>query len=636
MSRRLIPTLLIFATISLSSPGACRAAATATGPNTPEVDATATAGSNASFDGATVGLDEMTVVAAVDQTKQEQEIQEQAEEWGASLEYPPLGYASSSPDDLKTPTAETGADFIPIEDRWRIGFPDWDRYPEAIPGEYPYRIGHWWDPYDQNVLKGDYPIIGQHTFFDLTATSDTFSEFRRLPTPSGVSAADPGSQNFFRGGNQTFVQQFFITSFDLFHGDAGFKPLDWELKFTPVANINYEGAQEQGIVNINPADGTTRLDSHIGIQEAYFEYKLADLSPYYDFVSLRTGIQSFTSDFRGFIFSDEEPGARLFGTYDDNIYQWNVAYFRQLEKDTNSGLNTVFKTRGQSSVLANFTRQDFIFDGYDSQLDFAYNHDTGPHQFDNNGFQVRPALIGTPEIHTVNAYYLGITGDGHIGRINVTDAFYEAWGRDDFNDLAGHPVNINAQMAALELSYDRDWMRYSFSFFYASGDGNTRSHTGSGFDSILDNPDFAASDFGFWQRQAIELAGTAVDLKGPFSLFPDLRSSKDQGQANFVNPGLLFYDAGLTAKITPKLVAEFNVGFSQFDKVGALETALHQKGLGDNLGIDWSLGIRYRPLLIDNIIFQGGIALFTPFSGFTDIYTAQTLYAGFTALTLTY
>jgi hypothetical protein len=244
--------------------------------------------------------------------------------------------------------------------------------------------------------------------------------------------------------------------------------------------------------------------------------------------------------------------------------------------------------------------------------------------------------VGTPEIHTVNAYYTGWTGDGHIGRINLTNAFYEVWGRDDFNDLAGHPVNINAQMGALELSYDRDWMRYRLSFFYASGDGNAKSHTASGFDSILDDPEFAGGGFSFWDREAIELPGTAIGLKGPFSLLPDLRSSKDQGQANFVNPGLLLYNAGFTAKITPKLVLASDLNFLKFDKVGAIESVLHQNGLGQNIGFDWSIGLRCRPLLIDNVIFQGGFALFTPFSGFTDIYTAQTLYTGFTALTLTY
>src|SRR5215470_8488795 len=63
-------------------------------------------------------------------------------------------------------------------------------------------------------------------------------------------------------------------------------------------------------------------------------------SPYFDTTSVRAGIQPFVSDFRGFIFSDVNLGARLFGNFANNRYQFNAAYFNMLEKDTNSELNT--------------------------------------------------------------------------------------------------------------------------------------------------------------------------------------------------------------------------------------------------------------------------------------------------------
>src|SRR5207253_9002595 len=118
------------------------------------------------------------------------------------------------------------------------------------------------------------------------------------------------------------------------------------------------------------------------------------------------------------------------------------------------------------------------------------------------------------------------------------------------------------------------------SFFYASGQHNARSRRATGFDTIFDNPQFAGSPFSFWSRQNIGFSGTNVMLKNRFSLVPDLRSSKDQGQANFVNPGLLLYNAGLDAKVTPKLVVHVNVNFVQFDRVGVLEYLLHQNDIG--------------------------------------------------------
>src|SRR5262249_51625249 len=84
-------------------------------------------------------------------------------------------------------------------DRWRLLFPEYDRYGDrgARGRDIPFKRGRWWDPYNQNVLKGDYPIKGDKLFMILSAVSSTNVEQRRAPTPSGVSAADPLSAEFF-------------------------------------------------------------------------------------------------------------------------------------------------------------------------------------------------------------------------------------------------------------------------------------------------------------------------------------------------------------------------------------------------------------------------------------------------------
>jgi hypothetical protein len=119
------------------------------------------------------------------------------------------------------------------------------------------------------------------------------------------------------------------------------------------------------------------------------------------------------------------------------------------------------------------------------------------------------------------------------------------------------------------------------------------------------------------------------------SLVPDLRD-KLQGQANFVNPGVLQYNTGLDAKITPELTGILNLSFIQFDKVAVLESVLHQNDLGHNVGFDYSAAFRYRPLLIDNVIVIGGFSVLSPGNGFRDIYQAKTLFSSFLNLTLTY
>ena len=83
----------------------------------------------------------------------------------------PLGF--TGPSGVLPTESQEDSHFVPVEDRWRMGFPEWDRYGKGHPpvDDYPYVEGHWWDPFNQNVLKGDYPIIGQHTFLNITATS---------------------------------------------------------------------------------------------------------------------------------------------------------------------------------------------------------------------------------------------------------------------------------------------------------------------------------------------------------------------------------------------------------------------------------------------------------------------------------
>ncbi len=224
--------------------------------------------------------------------------------------------------------------FTPVPDRWKYDWPEYRRY--GFPGEFPYEKGHLLDPFNRNKLKGDEPIFGQ-TFLNLNFTSDTFADPRRVPTSSNISSSQAGNFGFFGGFGQFAMNENLAFSATLFHGDTSFKPVDWQIKFTPEVNINYLTVQETGVVNVDVRQGTSRVDSHVGLQEAFVEVKLADLSHAYDFVSARAGIQTFNSDFRGFIFFDQEPGLRIFGTLDSNRYQYNLAYFAMLEKDTNSG-----------------------------------------------------------------------------------------------------------------------------------------------------------------------------------------------------------------------------------------------------------------------------------------------------------
>ncbi|NBV22161.1 MAG: hypothetical protein EBS05_09620 [Proteobacteria bacterium] len=581
-------------------------------------------------------------------------------------------------------------------DRWRVGFLPWKRYVNGSAEDpFYYHEPRLWHPYYQSVLKGDLPVLGQDIFLNLTVENSTDFNAKSVPTPSGASSATPGQYEFFGRSEAMVVQNNLAFSVELFRGETVFKPVEWAIKLTPVFNITSLHVQETGGVSpdprgvlgggpgnnlpnpsnafvTNPADintllagqltpadslrgsrATVRTTDYWALQEAFIELHLRDLSDNYDFIAMKGGNQSFNSDFRGFLFNDTNLGGRFFGNYANNRVQYNAVVFDMREKDTNSGLNT-FDQRNQRVVIANAFVQDTYFKGYTTTWSFHANLDDADTHYDRNGDIVRPAPLGTVRPHDVRAYYLGWGGDGHIGRWNVSHQFYQALGRDDFNGLAGRPVTIDAQFAALELSYDRDWVRYKASFVYASGDHKADDGKATGFDTILDNPNFVGGPFSYYMRQGFNLGGSAVGLKQGGSLVPDLRTSKAQGQANFVNPGLYLWGIGTDMDLTPKLKAFMNVNYIRFAETDPLRTALLTDKIDRELGLDLSLGIQYRPFLTDNVILSAGWGVLLPGRGYKDIYRRNTdpvtgledssragkvddfLYSGLIALTLTY
>ena len=509
------------------------------------------------------------------------------------------------------PVAEP--DYEPVDSRWGLAFPGDPRWPRR------WRLV---DPYNQNILKGDKPVVGNSVFLVLTGVLDVPSESRRLPVPGGVSTADPGTFEFFGRGEQVFTTPRAVISAEIFKGQTAFRPKTWAVKVTSALNLNYVRLRERNLVNVDVREDKSRRRQDFSLEEAFAEVKLADLSRNYDFVSVRAGIQPFVSDFRGLLFSDFNLGGRLFGSLADNRLQYNAAYFDLLEKETNSELNT-FEKREQKVFIGNVFFQDFLTKGYTISLSYHDSKDEPNVHYDANGFLARPAPVGRPVPHEVRSRYVGLAGDGHVGRINLSHAFYYAFGDDELNVVAGEETKIRAQLGALEASIDKDWVRFKGSFFFASGDGEPLDERATGFDSIYDNSNFAGGPFSFWSRSGIFLTQTKVLLKGPLTLLPNIRSNKFEGQANFVNPGLVLAGAGMDIEVTPKLKAVLNANYLRFHKMETLEALLFQPDLRKTIGIDLGLGVLYRPLLNENVVVLGGITGLLPGAGWDDIYTSR-------------
>jgi len=132
-----------------------------------------------------------------------------------------------------------------------------------------------------------------------------------------------------------------------------------------------------------------------------------------------------------------------------------------------------------------------------------------------------------------------------------------------------------------------------------------------------------------------------VNLVNRESLIPDLRSSKTQGQSNFVNPGLQLFNIGADFEITPKLRLISNANFLWFDNTETLKLLTFQENIHRKIGTDLSLGFEYRPWLSNNLIMKLGVSSLIPGQGFRDIYNnidvpVRTLFAAFMDVELTY
>ncbi|MCJ2177499.1 hypothetical protein [Novosphingobium album (ex Hu et al. 2023)] len=537
----------------------------------------------------------------------------------------PEKLSQDNPGAVRAPPPEAfSQEEFPIPDRWRL------IQTLGVVKE------HWWDPYNQNTYKGDRPINRAKVpwlpikeddwFFTAGLTSDTVLEPRTFPIPVGVQTTErPGSIDVF-GKDASFVfSQTVIATASLVKGQTAFKPPVIEYKVALAFNYNYVDVPEKRVLFVEPSKPSHRSDHFLGVQEAFVDYHLRNTSDRFDFDSIRVGIQPFQADFRGFLFNDQQLGIRLFGNRDNNRVQYNLAAFWRLEKDTNSGLNSVVeRPRDDFVFVANIYRQDFLIPALTSQFTVVYNRnrEAGQIKVDDNGFPVRPALIGDLRGRDYDVFYLGYNADGHVGRINVTASAYTALGQDKNSIFTSKKADIRAFFGAAELSYDHDWMRFRLSGLYASGDHKPYDNKETGFDAIFENPIFAGADTSYWIRQTIPFAGggRVIGVNGRNGILNSLRSSKDQGQSNFNNPGTMLAGAGADFDLTPELRLSANANHLWFENTATLKTLRNEGSIPKDIGWDLSAAATWRPKATQNIVARLSAAALLPGKGFRDLF----------------
>ncbi len=545
-----------------------------------------------------------------------------------------------NPGAIRAPPPEAyPADHIPIPDRWRLI--------EAL-GIVRER---WWDPYNQNTLKGDRPLCvntdeeqerrraagiprcltprflnSSNWFLAASAISDTVVEARSFPIPGGEQNTDrPGSNGVFGRNDSLVLAQTFLFGGSLVQGSTAYMPPDWEWRAIFAVQANYVDVPERRVLDVRPTVGSNRFDYAFGVQEAFVDYHIKNTSRRYDFYSIRFGIQPFNLDFRGFLFQDANFGIRLFGNRDNNRWQFNAIAIWRLEKDTNSGFNNILQTPRRDWVFhVNAYRQDFPIVGLTSELSLTWNvnRERDDIEVDDNGFPVRPALIGNLQNRNYDAFYIGYNADGRIGRMNISASAYGLFGSDRNNIFTGQPARIEGYFAAVEPSYDADWIRLRGAALFASGDERPFDNVQRGFDAIIENPIFAGADTSYWIRQSIPFAGggRAVNLDQRNGILNNLRSSKDQGQSNFVNPGTMLLGVGADFDITPAVRLSVNANHLWFHRTGVLEVLRQQQDIRRDIGWDVSAAVIWRPSFVQNVVFRGSAAVLAPGNGFQDLF----------------
>ncbi|MGQ0700634.1 MAG: hypothetical protein ACT4PZ_20630 [Panacagrimonas sp.] len=500
----------------------------------------------------------------------------------------------------------------------------------------------WYDPYNQNTLKADRPLYDDW-FFSANLTSDTILEPRRIPTPVGAQAeGQAGQLNVIGDGEQTVFAQTVSAALVYLKGDTTFRPPDWEFHFTPAFQFNRVEVEQVRALRIDPREGKTREDDHFGVQELFLDRHLRNVSDRYDFDSFRLGIQPFTADFRGFLFQDLQLGARLFGTRDNNRWQYNLAYFRRVEKDSNSLLNDLGKSLRKDDVYVfNLYRQDFPVLGHTAQAVILHNRnregDEGRY-FNTNGFIERPASLGREVPRNYDVTYFGVNGDGHFERFNLTSSAYFVFGDQDEGVLHPGEVDVRAFFAAAEASVDFDWRRIRVSALYASPDDDPFDDVETGFDSVFENPLFAGgADTNFWTRQSVPLIGGGiVGISGRGGQLNSLRSSLAEGQSNFANPGTVMLGVGADLDLMAQFRVSFNVNQIWLADSAVVEVFRNQGSIDEDIGLDVSVATVWRPFATQNVIFRGSAATLLPGKGYEQLYGDEAGYSVLINLILNY
>ncbi len=115
--------------------------------------------------------------------------------------------------------------------------------------------------------------------------------------------------------------------------------------------------------------------------------------------------------------------------------------------------------------------------------------------------------------------------------------------------------------------------------------------------------------------------GRAIGVTGRNGVLNSLRSSKEQGQSNFNNPGTMLAGVGADFDVLPELRVSANANRLWFQTTQVLETLRQEGSIPKSIGWDLSAAVIYRPAFVQNAVFRLSGAVLDPSRGFRDLFT---------------
>ena len=328
----------------------------------------------------------------------------------------------------------------------------------------------WYDPYNPNTLKGDRPVFGEDWFVNARRRSrDTCSRRGRLPTPIGAQSTQrPAVERRVRPRQAVDVRRKpHRSACRCIKGDTAFKPPEFEFRFVPVLNFNRTHGRGSARASTSiRARARTRNDNFARRAGSVRRLPVSATSRRATTsTSVRVGIQPFIVRLPRLPVPG--PAARRAPLRQARQQPLAVQPRRgsggSRRTPTAGSTTSASALRDDDVFVANLYRQDFPVPGFTlagTRDATTCNREDAEPFYDDNGFPVRPALLGDvraarlrrrlPRLQRRRPFRpLEPDRRRSTARSGTTTAIRSSQ----------QTVDISALFAAAELSRDFDWIR---------------------------------------------------------------------------------------------------------------------------------------------------------------------------------